>query len=262
MKLLLKIAYIGTGYAGYQAQDRLPSVQGTLTACISEALGFECKVTGCSRTDSGVHALGFCAAVEPKNYHDNWLTIPEGKVHRVINRFLPNDISVCGETVIYDDNFHPRYNVTEKTYMYRMYDSVAEDPFLVNRAWHLKKQVTDMGLYQMSEAADLITGRKDFSSFMASGSKITDAVRNVTKLSVTKTGKTIELSVSADGFLYNMVRIITGTLLDCAYSTIDPKDIPKILSACDRTKAGRTAPAYGLYLTDVKYDREILWKCE
>lgn len=260
MRLLLKIIYDGTAYAGYQAQPDVPSIQGALTEAISSALGMKCSVTGCSRTDAGVHALGFVAAVEPVGNHaDDWLLIPVGRVHRAAARYLPCDISICGEALV-DDDFHPRYSVKLKEYLYRMYDTPYADPFLTHRAWHLKRQITDEGIARMNRCAELIVGRRDFSSFMASGSKIVNAVREVCSLTVERRGDFIELRISADGFLYNMVRIITGTLIDCAYGTIEPCDITGIIEAKDRTRAGRTAPPEGLYLANVKYGREIGWE--
>lgn len=258
MKLLLKIKYDGSGYYGYQSQPGVKTVQGSLTSAVSECFGFPCSVTGCSRTDAGVHALGFCCTVEPTDKRDNWLSIPVGKVHRALASYLPEDISVCGEAEVGDD-FHPRYSVISKEYVYKMYDSPASDPFLVKRAWHLKKSISEEGLRIMNEAALGLLGEHDFTSFMASGSKITDAVRNIYSLSVERKGELIELKVSANGFLYNMVRIITGTLVDCAAGVISPRDIPGIISARDRTKSGRTAPPWGLYLNDVRYNCEINW---
>ncbi len=262
MKLILKIKYDGHRYAGYQSQPDLPSVQGTLTDALSKALGQKCSVTGCSRTDAGVHALGFVAAVEPTGDHDaDWLKIPIGKVHRAAARYLPPDIAIVGEAEA-DDDFHPRYSVVSKEYVYRMYDSPAADPFLAYRTWHLKRRLTDTGIGRMNECARYIIGCRDFSSFMAAGSKITDAVREVYSLNVMRHGDFIELRISADGFLYNMVRIITGTLTDCAAGTIEPSDIAEIIAAKDRTRAGKTAPPDGLYLSDVRYPYEIPWRIE
>ena len=257
MKLLFKIAYDGSGYSGYQTQPDRPSVQKTLTDAVSRAYGFQCTVTGCSRTDAGVHALGFCCAVEPVSADDR-ITIPVGKNHRVVSRFLPDDIAVVGEAEA-DDYFHPRYSVTEKTYIYRMYDSVNADPFRRGRAWHLKHPLPDDALSRMNEAAGYIVGHRDFSSFMAAGSKITDAHRTVKFLGIEKQGCDYTLTVTADGFLYNMVRIITGTLTDCGRGTFQPEDMIKIIEAHDRTKAGKTAPPDGLYLADVKYNVPVEW---
>ena len=250
----------GRGYAGYQAQTELPSVQTTLTDAVSSCLGFPCTVTGCSRTDAGVHALGFVCAVEPRGEHkDGWLTVPVGKVHRALAKYLPDDIAVCGEATA-DDSFHPRYSVKEKTYIYRMYDTPNADPFRRGRAWHLRSRLSDGDIGNMNAAGNALIGRHDFTSFMASGSKITDACRTLTALSVEREdGGDIVLSVSADGFLYNMVRIITGTLVDVALGTIDGEKIGSILASRDRRAAGRTAPAYALYLKNVVYDRDIRW---
>lgn len=263
MKLLLKIIFNGSAYAGYQAQSEFPSVQTTLTDAVSACFGRRCTVTGCSRTDAGVHALGFVAAVEPCGEHEpDWLTVPVGKVHRALSKFLPDDISVCGEAAVGDD-FHPRYSVRRKTYVYRMYDTPYHDPFLEGRAWHLKRALNDGMIGKMNDAAEAIVGRHDFTSFMAAGSKITDAVREVYSLSVIrKADGMTELSVTADGFLYNMVRIITGTLVDVACGTLSAEDITSVIEAHDRTKAGRTAPACGLYLADVEYERPIEWVIE
>jgi len=262
MKLLLKIMYDGSAYAGYQSQPGVPSIQGTLTEALSAALGMKCSVTGCSRTDAGVHALGFVCAVEPVAEHgEDWLRIPVGKVHRAAARFLPPDISICGEATVGDD-FHPRYSVRSKEYLYRMYDTPYTDPFLAHRAWHLKHRITDDGIALMNKGAEKIIGKRDFTSFMASGSKIVDAVREVYSIDVIRRGDFVELRISADGFLYNMVRIITGTLVDLAAGTINADDIEKIILSRDRTQAGKTAPPDGLYLADVRYGEEINWRIE
>lgn len=259
MKLLLKIMYNGRDFQGYQFQPEKRTVQGTLTSAVSSCFGRPMKITGCSRTDAGVHALGFCCTAEPADGADDWLRIPVGKVHRALSRFLPEDITVAGESAVSED-FHPRYSVLSKEYLYRMYDTVGCDPFLAGRAWHLKHPVTDDGLERMNRGARALIGHHDFTSFMASGSKIEDAHRTIESLTVVREGSMLVLRVRADGFLYNMVRIITGTLADCTAGTIDPCDVGRILEAHDRCTAGRTAPADGLYLSDVTYDREIVWK--
>lgn len=262
MKLLLKIMYNGRNFMGYQFQPDVRTVQGTLTSAVSACMGFPCKVTGCSRTDAGVHALGFCCTAEPAGeYEENWLRIPVGKVHRALSRFLPEDIAIAGESEVTRD-FHPRYSVVSKEYIYRMYDTVGTDPFLTGRAWHLKHPVTEEGLARMNEAAAYLIGYHDFTSFMAAGSKIEDARRTIESLAVVREGRELVLRVRADGFLYNMVRIITGTLADCAHGTMEPDDLGRILEKRDRCAAGKTAPADGLYLNDVTYDREIIWKLD
>ncbi len=262
MKLLLKIMYDGTGYCGFQSQKNGRSVQEVLTKAMSALFGTDCSVTGCSRTDAGVHALGFCAAVSPTSA-EGWelLPIPAEKIARAAERWLPRDISVRAAAAV-EDGFHPRYDVVSKEYIYKMCDAAYRDPFLDGRVWQLKKPITDEGLCRMNRAAAAIVGTRDFSSFMAAGSKITDARRTVTRCAVARGGDgLLTLRIAADGFLYNMVRIITGTLADTAYGTFSAEDMVKILAACDRRAAGKTAPAAGLYLNEVTYGSPISW-CE
>ena len=262
MKLLLKIMYDGSAYAGYQAQNELPSIQTALTKAAAKTLGFPCSVTGCSRTDAGVHALGFCCTVAPKDNalaSSDWLKIPVGRFHRAIRPNLPTDISVCAEAAV-GDSFHPRYSVKSKTYLYKMYDSPYSDPFLEKRAWHIKISLGENELERMRRAGAYIVGYRDFTSFMAAGSKITDAHRTVYSLDVGKKDGITELRITADGFLYNMVRIITGTLEECAAGRFSPEDIKEIIEKKDRALAGKTAPACGLYLEEVSYNEDIAWK--
>ena len=266
MKLLLKLMFVGTAYAGWQAQDDSrspkPSLQRTLTAAFSECFGEPMRVTGCSRTDAGVHALGYCAAVEPEGPHDpeDWLRIPVGRVHRAMARHLPDDIALAGEASV-PDSFHPRYSAVGKTYVYRMTDTVWRDPFEAGGAWRLPKPLPPDGVDRMKEAAARIPGTRDFTAFMAAGSKIADARRTVTSLTVERREHVILLTVSADGFLYHMVRIIAGTLADCGYGAMEPGDVSAALEARDRSAAGRTAPACGLYLSSVDYGYPVPWLC-
>ncbi len=261
MKLLLKIMYDGANYCGFQSQKNGRSVQEVLTGAMSTLFGMDCTVTGCSRTDAGVHALGFCAAVCPRkdSLLDTWLTIPPEKVSRAADRLLPHDISIRAAAVM-GNEFHPRYDVASKEYIYKMSDAPYRDPFTEGRVWQLKKPVTEEGLHRMNTAAETLVGRHDFSSFMAAGSKITDAHRTVYRCSVERTSEGIlTLRIAADGFLYNMVRIITGTLIDTACGTFEPRDTEGILAARDRRAAGRTAPASGLYLNEVTYGVPVCW---
>ena len=267
MKLLLKLIYNGAGYAGYQAQNDeaapKPSVQRVLTRAFSDCFGFPCAVTGCSRTDAGVHATGFCATVEPKDRTDpdGWLRIPVGRVHRAVRMYLPPDIAVAGEALV-PDSFHPRYSAVGKEYVYRMFDLPHDDPFRAGTAWKLPRPLPPDGTDRMNRAAAHLIGTHDFSSFMAAGSKITDARRTLTVLNVTRQDHDLTLTAAADGFLYHMVRILAGTLADCACGTFEPDDLPDVLAAKDRSRAGRTAPAHGLFLTRVDYAEPIAWRCE
>ena len=262
MKLLLKISYIGTEYAGFQCQKDARAIQNVLTEAARAVFGFPCNVTGCSRTDAGVHAYGFCATVAPREKREEpWCTIPTGKVHKAFAPHLPSDIAVVAAAQV-DDGFHPRYDSGGKEYVYKIYCKPADDPFAAGRAYRFRRPITDEGLMQMQKAAESMVGTNDYSAFMASGSKIEDAVRTVYYASVEKSDDgMIYFTVAANGFLYNMVRIMAGTLLDCAVGKLDCQDIPAIIASKDRNKAGFTAPPEGLYLNRVFYENEIDWKC-
>lgn len=264
MKILLRIRYDGGAYCGFQAQPNGTSVQGVLTEAFTRLFGYPCNITGCSRTDSGVHALGFCATVEPqeeKRRGDSWCSVPVGKIHRAVNVLLPDDIAVSAAAAVPND-FHARYNVTQKTYEYHILHTPARDPFLRGRAFHAPRPVTEEGIACMRRTAALFVGRHDFSGYMAAGSKITDPVRTVTAAEVAEADGMLIYRVTADGFLYNMVRIMAGTLIDCAYGRKTPDDAARALKTGDRSAAGFTAPGHGLYLCQVQYDRAVLWLCE
>ncbi len=267
MKLLCRIAYDGTGYCGFQKQKNGLSIQEVLTEGFTRLLGFPCTVTGCSRTDAGVHALGFCCAVEPSEADkrgEDWLRIPPGKVHRAMKKILPEDVSVTGGCMV-PDELHPRYSVTGKTYLYRFSDSPYHDPFCTNRVWETYVPLTGDKIDHMNRAAAYLVGKHNFASFMAAGSKIVDPTRTITALTISRTGENmLALRVSADGFLYNMVRIITGTVWEFGTRGTDCEKMAEILAGENRALAGKTAPACGLYLESVEYPASygIRWVCE
>ena len=184
-----------------------------------------------------------------------------GKIHRAYAGVLPGDISVVAAAEVADD-FHPRYCSKGKRYIYRIWDAPYYDPFEAGRSMKCLFPVTGEKLERAKKAAEYFKGTHDFSSFMASGSKITDAVRTVTESELYRDGEALIFSVAADGFLYNMVRIMAGTIIDCAAGRTEPCDVPEIIEKCDRSAAGATAPAEGLYLKDVFYDFQPDWKCE
>lgn len=247
MKYFAKIKYLGTAFHGFQVQPGLRTVQGELNAALNLAFGLPCRVTGCSRTDAGVHANEFCLTVECEGG-----TIPADKLPIAVARFLPADLSLFYAEEC-DDAFHPRYDVREKEYLYRIINRPIYDPFEYGRAWFLSRPVSEGGLSLMREAAKHFIGRYDFSAFMSEGSDVTDTVREIYSLSVERSGDLIEIRISADGFLYNMVRIIVGTLSEVAFGRISPEEIPDIISSRDRSRAGMTAPADGLFLNRVIY---------
>lgn len=262
MKLVVLLKYDGTSFDGFQAQPSGNTVQQHLTDAASRVLGCRCAVTGCSRTDSGVHALGFVATVEPAGDHgDGWCRIPPEKFHRAIRPYLRHDIAVIGCAEV-PDSFHPRYGALGKRYVYLMKDSPAADPFLERRAWQLMRPIDDDAIKRMCDSAELFVGRHDFAGFMSSGSRITDTVRCVSYASVCRRDDgMISFTVEADGFLYNMVRIMAGTLSGVAAGSLSAESVKCAIDTGDRSKAGMTAPPHGLYLERVIYPEPIDFLC-
>ncbi len=244
MKYLLTISYDGSNYCGYQKQKNGVSVQEKLTEAAAVLFGDGTKITGCSRTDSGVHAVAFKATLESEN-----AKIKPEKLPSALNAHLPADISVRNASEVTGD-FHPRYSVKEKEYRYVICNAQTRDPFTLGKAYFFPKRLDEK---IMNEAAAHIVGRHDFRAFMASGSKIEDTVREIYSCTVIREGDTVTVSVRGNGFLYNMVRIIVGTLIAVSEGKIPKTDIIKIIESKDRKNAGPTAPSEGLYLYDVKY---------
>ena len=252
MKILLNLSYVGTAYCGYQVQKNGISIQQKLNEASKALFGFDCDIVGCSRTDRGVHAKMFCATVSEKGKSFINSTIPEKSLVQAFNSYLPGDIVAVSARYV-DDSFHARYDVKYKEYLYVIHNAPLPDPFLFGRVWHYQRNISDEALERMNEAAKHFVGKHDFSAFMASGSSVSDTVRNIVSAKVLRRGDTIEFYICGDGFLYNMVRIITGTLVAVAEGRISPDDIPSIIESKDRSRAGATAPADGLYLNRVEY---------
>ncbi len=264
MKIVLKVQYIGTGYCGFQCQKNGASIQEVLTQAASRVFGRPCSITGCSRTDAGVHALGYVCAVAPGDGEltEDWCRIPIGKIHRAFAPVLPPDISVCAAAPV-PDGFHPRYDTVQKEYVYRIWDAPCENPFVRGRSYHSIRRITPAMLERMQTAAAAYVGRQDFRAFMAGEPGEKDTVRTVMYADVAREADgMVVFSVAANGFLYNMVRIMTGTLLEVAAGKISPQDIPEIVASGDRNRAGFTVPPEGLYLRAVEYPKQILWQCE
>ncbi len=253
MKLLIKISYLGTDYCGYQVQPNGVSVQQKLNEAAKALFGCDCDIVGCSRTDSGVHAKEFCATVSKQGYEDLQTAVPIEKIPLALSAHLPPDISVFAAEWVKSD-FHARYDVKEKEYLYRIYNRSVRDPFYEGRAAHIPRHIGDEDLLRMQEAAALFIGEHDFSSFMAQGSKVASTVRNITRSEVFREGDMITYRVAANGFLYNMVRIIMGTLMNVAEGKLSLADVKKLLNTPnDRKNAGPTMPPEGLYLNRVIY---------
>ncbi len=258
MKAFIKFRFVGTAYNGYQVQPgHIPTVQRALNEAAHALFGYDCDVMGCSRTDAGVHARAFCAAISKRGQTDLPTTIAAANIPRALCQYLPSDIAVTHACFVPDD-FHPRYAVVAKEYEYRYYSSPIRDPFEQYRSWHIPCPLLPDAVERMQRAAQVWEGTHDFTSFMAQGSKIKDATRTVRYTQVEKEGNILRFRVCADGFLYNMVRIMAGTLYEVAVGRRSPESIDGVTQAKARTMAGQTAPPEGLYLSRVFYCRPDL----
>ena len=247
MKLFLKLKYLGTDFCGYQVQKDKRTVQGELTRAAKELFSYDCDVTGCSRTDSGVHANAFCVTVAKKGENDIVTDIDISKIPRAMSAHLPDDISVFEATLV-DSDFHPRYDVKYKEYTYRIYNGRVRDPFEMGRSLYLPQTLDGSAIERMNRAAAHFVGKHDFSAFMAQGSTVESTVREVVYADVKREGDIVTFRVAADGFLYNMVRIMAGTLISVGLGKIEESEIPDIINSCNREREGMTAAAHGLYV--------------
>lgn len=247
MKYLAKIKYLGTNFYGFQVQPQMRTVQATLCEALAKACGVPCKVTGCSRTDSGVHANEFVIKIDADG-----ATVPPAKLPVAVSRYLPTDLALYYAEECADD-FHPRYDVVSKEYLYVIKNEAVYDPFFYSRAWFVPREITGEGIERMRKAAAYIVGKHDFSAFVSEGADTVDNIREVFYLNIEKVETTVYFRICADGFLYNMVRIIVGTLLDVAYGRKSPENIKEIIESKNRALAGMTAPPDGLYLNKVNY---------
>ena len=242
-RILLTIRYDGTAYHGWQVQANALTVQQTLQDAVEAVTGVRSGITGCSRTDTGVHAAQFCCAM------DTDTPLRGDKLCSALNFHLPPDIAVYEAREAAAD-FHPRYAAQGKQYVYRIWNGSQRHPMLDRYSIHRNRPL-DITTMQTA-AADLV-GTHDFASFCAADSDVEDTVRTVRRCTVERQGDLILITVEADGFLYNMVRIIVGTLLEIEAGRIPADAIPAILAARDRSQAGPTAPAKGLCLQQVFY---------
>ena len=243
--LLVTIRYDGRDYHGWQVQDNADSVQARFQEALFRVIGSRPDIKGCSRTDAGVHANMYCVSFRTEH------TIPADRLPYAMNRFLPDSIAVTGAAEVPED-FHARYSCRGKEYIYKILNAPFRDPFLSGYALHYWHSLDEE---LMDRAARNFLGTHDFTSFCTVDPhrKKGDFHRTVRNISVTRQGDMVTLTIEADGFLYNMVRIITGTLLYVAQGRLAPDDIPVIISARDRSAAGPTAPPEGLYLNRVFY---------
>lgn len=242
-RIKLVVAYDGTGYCGWQLQPNAVTVEEVLNKALTRLLGKEINVIGASRTDSGVHALGNVAVFDTDSL------IPPEKICQAVNQFLPEDIRVQSSTEVALD-FHPRRTVSRKTYEYRILNRRIALP--TNRLY-TNFVYYHLDLNKMQEAASYFVGEHDFKSFCSVKTQVLDTVRTIYRLEVKKEEDLITISVTGNGFLYNMVRIIAGTLIEVGRGALPPDRIREILQGCERELAGPTAPAKGLTLIGIEY---------
>lgn len=241
----LTLAYKGGGYSGWQVQKNAPSVQSAVQDAVEKVFGTRLGVTGCSRTDSGVHALAYVCHIETEK------DISAAKLPLALNMHLPRDISVLSAR-LESDSFHARYSAVGKEYVYLIRNTSVRDPFTEGGAYMYPFTVDVERANALGQA---FVGKHDFGAFMSAGSKITDTVRTVYYFNVKRDGDYIRITTGANGFLYNMVRIMVGTLLKAVKGSLD---ISTALATPQRALAGPTAPACGLYLNRVFYNTEEL----
>ncbi len=242
--LRLRLCFNGSAYHGWQIQSNAVTVQGLVENAISKIFGDHHTVYGCSRTDAGVHADEFFCNFRTEK------EIPCDAVVRAMNANLPYDIAVthCCEMPL---DFHSRYSCSSKEYVYRIWNAPVRDPFSVHTMYHYRYPLDEIILDKT--AKDYI-GTHDFKAFCASGSSVESTVRTVKNAAVERKGDTILFKVEADGFLYNMVRIMVGTLLGVNEGKIKADAVPHILLSGERENAGITAPPQGLFLHRVHYE--------
>lgn len=247
MKIALVCEYDGTDFVGYQIQDNGRSVQGELNKAVSALYKTDIKVTGSSRTDSGVHAKGHVSSLEVPFY------IPEDKIPFALNSLLPPDLSVK-KAMYVEEDFNARFDSLGKRYVYRIFSSPTRSPLNSRYAYYINYKPD---IILMQEAAKYFAGEHDFKAFCAAGGTQTTTVRKLFSVNVfERKNGLIEIEVQGEAFLYNMVRIIAGTLLYVGIGKLKPEDINMLFETGDRKLAGKTLPPEGLTLEEVYYNWE------
>lgn len=247
MRILIRVSYDGTAYSGWQIQPNATTVEGTLRQAVGSLFGADIELIGASRTDAGVHALGNVAVFDVDT------RIPAPKIAYALNARLPDDIRVW-QSIQVEDGWHPRHNDCVKTYEYSIYNDTFENP---KKRLYSHFYYGNLDVDMMRKAAAYFIGEHDFSAFCSAGSQVADKVRTIYSLDVIQDGREIVLRVKGNGFLYNMVRIIAGTLIKAGTGDIRSQDIPGIIESRDRQLAGPTAPARGLTLVEIDYGNSL-----
>ena len=246
--IALRLMYVGTAYHGWQVQKNAETVAETLEKSLASVVGHPVKCTGAGRTDAGVHAEVYVANFRTSS------CIPCDRIPLAVNTRLPEDIVVCRAFDV-AEGFNAIGSCLKKEYTYRIFNSRIRNPFYVNRAYFYPKRLDET---VMDRAARAFEGTHDFRAVRSVGTETRTTVRTIYYCYVTRSGDLLELKVCANGFLYNMVRAITGTVLYAAEGKLTAEDIPRILDAGNRTLAGPTVPPGGLYLTKLWYEDERL----
>ena len=242
-RIRLRVAYDGTNYSGWQIQPVAVTIEKVLDEAIYELTGENIHVIGASRTDAGVHAMGNVAVFDTNS------TIPADRFSYALNRYLPDDVIIQKSDEVAAD-FHPRHCDTKKTYCYRILNTQLGIPQKRNYTWNVAGNID---IEKMKTAAQYLIGEHDFKSFCCVRTDAESTVRTVYSLDVNKEEDEIHITISGNGFLYNMVRIIAGTLIQVGKGKYEPEYIRQMLGACDRTQAGQTAPPQGLTLMKIEY---------
>lgn len=242
-RVCIIVAYDGTNYHGWQLQDNGISIEAVLNRCLQDLLGEPIHVIGASRTDSGVHSMGNVAVFDTAS------RMPAEKVSYALNQRLPEDIRIQKSYEVPPD-WHPRHCESRKTYEYRIYRG--EFPMPVKRLYSYFTY-RPLDVERMQTAAAYLEGEHDFKSFCQTGAQVESTVRRIYSVCVEEQGADIVIRVCGNGFLYNMVRIIAGTLLEVGQGKREPESMLDILKACDRGAAGPTAPAHGLTLVQYEF---------
>lgn len=246
-RIFMKIAYDGTNYCGWQVQINGITVEEVINRELSRLLGEEIAVIGASRTDSGVHALGNVAVF------DTDTRIPAEKICFALNQRLPEDIRILESKEVAKD-FHPRFTNSTKTYQYKILNRKIPIP---TERLYSHFVYMDLDVEKMKLAAEYIVGEHDFKSFCSTRTQVENTVRTIYSLDIQKEEDMIYITISGNGFLYNMVRIIVGTLMKVGLSVYPPEHVEEIIEACDRNAAGPKAPANGLTLIGIEYEYEV-----
>lgn len=242
-RILLTISYDGTNYSGWQKQKNAVTVQGEFDKACSTLFKTDIESIGASRTDAGVHALGQRAVIDVDT------SIPAEKIPLALNPLLPDDIVVTHAEEVGAD-FNPRFKALKKTYEYSIYNAPFRNPLYRNYSEYVR---CELDLDSMRTACEAFVGEHDFRAFCASGNSSKTTVRIIYSLDIEKEGDFIKIRVTGNGFLYNMVRIIAGTLIYVGEGRIAPDDLPEIIASGDRRKAGKTAGPSGLVLVKIMY---------